>query len=75
MTTLAQCQKLVEAWRDWNHDTVTCDYDKSMRFYVAKVEQICQPFRVSAIVSAKTRRAALSGLFATLLTGPYGRRP
>lgn len=75
MTTLAACQKLVNSWLNWNHDTVMCEYNKAYRMWIAKVEQICEPFRVSAIVHAKSRRAALAGLLETLAYGPYGRRP
>lgn len=73
--TPGDCQKLVRGWRDWNHDTVMCEWLEFERCYLVKVEQICEPFRTSAIVQARTKRAALAGLYALLWAGPHGRRP
>lgn len=73
--TIKDCRDQVRSWQDWNHDTVTCHYVRAERTYVAKVEQVCDPFRRSALAVAKTKRAALAGLWAILQAGPLGRRP
>lgn len=73
--TLARCQEIARSWKDWNHDTANVRYIKAERVYVADVTQICEPFRTSAVATAKTRKAALAGLEAILLAGPEGRRP
>lgn len=72
---VADLQELVGSWRDWNHDYVQVERSEEIRGFVARVVQGCEPFRTSAVVHAKSRRAAIAGLAAVLEQGPHGRRP